>query len=249
MSHSLPITFGFFTSTKGHHSRKTDWRLTLNHWDKQVPLTLFNLVAHIKISPDEIELGESMCGELEARGFHVLTTVGSWQRGLSHGGQYLRDQITVSKDPHVYKQPYFMLVEDDSLAVGHQLSVEDLLLKSCARLAENHELISARLIRRCDYDGGVDKLDVGPGWFYSPHLDFQPVVLRSLDFHRLGIILEQNPRACDTVHCEQLWALILGQFSRNPLKHFVYHPDVAETIHIGIPTEEHNRLIIEHNLA
>src|SRR4051812_25588300 len=114
MSHGLPISLGLFTSTKGHFGRKRDWRITLDHWHKQVPLELFNLVAHIKVSENEEALGTEMQYDLEQRGFNVLATHGNWKRGLSHGASYLGDQVTMSKKPLVYQRPYFLMLEDDT---------------------------------------------------------------------------------------------------------------------------------------
>ena len=242
MSHRLPISLCLFSSTKGHHGRKTDWRITLDHWNKQVPLSLFNLVAHLKVSPDEEGLGNEMESDLRGRGFHVIKTVGDWKRGLSHGESYLGDQIIVSKDPAIYKCPYFLLVEDDSPVVCNQGTLEDLLLKSCDMLAANHELVTVRTIRRGDYEGGVPQItpDEDPRYFWSPNTDFQPMILRSLDFYRLGVILEANPEYCRQVQCEALWAAILRGFSRSEKRHLVWKPSFAETIHIGVAEPEHS---------
>lgn len=240
MSRGVPITLGFFTSSKGHWGRKGDWRITLDHWNKQVPLSLFNLVAHVKVSDGETELGDQMRRELEQRGFHVITTVGNWSRGLSHGAAYLGDMVTVSKDPRVYQRPYFLLLEDDSPVKSAVWRLEDLLLRSVKLLETDYELVTVRTIRRADYDGGVPQLaDAENGRaFYSPNTDFQPILMRSLDFHRLGIFLEANPEACNAVQCEALWAGILSSFSRNPLKHLVWRPEWAEALHIGVEHPE-----------
>ncbi len=246
----LPITLLFFTSTKGHFGRKTDWRLTLNHWEKQIPLSLFGQrIAHIKISEGDQALATEMAIELAARGFHVIETVGSWSRGLSHGAAYLGDQIRVSKEARLYRQPYLLFLEDDSLAFSHQLSVEDLLLQSCRFLAENHELLTVRLMRRHD-NRGPTALHAAPDprYYYSQDTNFQPLVIRSLDFYRLCLALEANPEACRNVQCEQLWRLILDSFSRSPFRHIVYEPDYAETAHIGIPQSEHEQLVKQLSL-
>lgn len=245
----LPITLALFTSSKGHFGRKTDYKLTLNHWDKQIPLSQFNLIAHVKVTPGDEVLADEMKVDLERRGFHVLTTVAAWNRGLSHGSEYLRDMTTLSKDPKVYQSPYFLLLEDDSLAISHQLPLIDLLLKSCQMLSDNHELLSVRLLRRHDNQPSLGDVMCNPDCFYSPNTDFQPLIMRSLDFYRLCMVLEANPKACEQTHCEMLWRLILDQFSRSQLKHVLYKADHAETIHIGVPQEEHDKLVQTHNLT
>lgn len=245
----LPITFALYTSTRGHFQRKTDWRLTLNHWEKQIPLNQFNLVANLKTSPDEIELGRSMAAELTQRGFHVIETVGDWHRGTSHQAAYMDSVIKCSKDSRVYQQPFYLHVEDDSLAVSPSVNLEDLLLQSCQRLTEDHELVSVRLVRPHDDRGPTathPKPD--PRFYYSLDTNLQPLLLRSLDFYRLGLVLEQNPQACQQVQCEQLWKLILAQFSRSPFKHIVYEPVYAYTAHIGVGQADYDQLVKQHNL-
>lgn len=252
MTPRLPICLGLFTSTKGHFGRKTDWEITINHWDRQVPLSLFgHRIAHIKVTPGDEELAADIKGKLEGHGFQVLMTTADWSRGLSHGAAYLGDMVTVSKQSEVHTQPYFLLLEDDSPVVCHGCSLEDLLLRSCHLLATNHKLVTARLIRKGDYDGGVPTLGEAEEGraFYSPHTDFQPLLIRSLDFYRLGMILEANPQACAQTQCEQLWAVILRQFSRSAHRHLVWKPFWAETAHIGAPQEDHVQTIRQLNLT
>lgn len=239
--HGVPITLGFFTSTRGHWGRRDDWVKTLRHWDSQYPLVGFNLLAHVKVSPGDEALGDTMRDQLEKMGFKVLVTNGIWSRGLSHGCAYLNDMVTMSKEPSLYTRPYFLLLEDDSpLRLNDAPSLESLLLQSCQLLQDNYELVTVRTIRRGDYEGGVRQLGDAPDGraFYSPFTDFQPMIIRSLDFHRLGIVLEGRQDLCSTVQCEALWAAILSAFSRNPLKHLVWKPDWVEAVHIGIEHPE-----------
>ena len=113
-------------------------------------------------------------------------------------------------------------------------------MRSCQMLATNYELVTTRLIRRGDYEGGVPTLGEAESGraFYSPYTDFQPLLIRSLDFYRLGIVLDANPDACQRVQCEALWAHILMRFSRSEHRHLVWKPDWAETVHLGIPQPE-----------
>ncbi len=237
MTPKLPISLCLFSSTKGHFGHST-YQATLTQWDRQVPLATFGqLICHLKVTPGDETIAEQMVTDLTARGFHVLQTTAAWERGLSHGSQYLGDQIKVSKDTRVYTQPYMLLLEDDTPLVTSSVSLEDILLRSCQLLADNHELVSVRTIRRGDYDGGVPSLgDAENGRaFYSPHTDYQTPILRSLDFYRLCLLLEANPKACETVQCEQLWAIILSAFSRAEKQHLVWKPDWVNAIHLGVP--------------
>lgn len=246
MTPRLPICLGLFVSTKGHFNRKTDWRLTLDHWDKQLPLASFGeRICHLKTTPGDEQLAAEMTANLQARGFHVVETVGSWQRGLSHGAAYLGDQAKISRDARIHTQPYFLLLEDDAPVLAHGCSLEDLLLRSCHLLATNHELVTVRTIRKGDYDGGVPSLGEAEEGraFYSPFTDYQPLLLRSLDFYRLGLILQANPDACGQVQCEALWARILRQFSGSSLCNLVWKPYWAEAAHIGVPQPEHEQIV------
>jgi hypothetical protein len=229
----------------------TDYRLTLNSWDNQIGLKTFgNLIAHIKITPGQEEVANSMRDDLKSRGFTVLETLGGWSRGLSHGAAYLSDMVTVSKYFDLYSQPYFLLLEDDSPVLAHRKSLFDVLTQAYLTLEANHELLTVRTIRRGDYDGGVQHVIGGENdiAFYSPNTDFQPMLLRSSDYYRLCIALERNPEACQKVHCEMLWRLILDNFSRSEHKHLVFKPDYCEALHIGIPEKEHKEICLKYNL-
>ncbi len=236
----LPISFVLYASTKGHYGRKGDWRLTLDHWDRQIPLAAFGeRIAHLKVSPDEGSLGADMALELRARGFRVLVTNAGWSRGLVHQGAYMADCVTVSKERTLYKQPYYLHVEDDSV-ICSSIPLEDLLLRACQMLADDHEMLTARVARKGDDRGPtVTPPTVDSRCYWSEHVNLQPLLMRSLDFYRLALMLEANPQACETVQCEALWAAILRGFSRSPYKHLVWELDHAHTVHLGVPQPEH----------
>jgi hypothetical protein len=242
----LPITLCLFTSTKGHFGRKTDWRLTVNAWDRLVGLSSFgHKIAHIKCSSGEESLAEEIRRELREEGFETMVTPGDWSRGLSHGSKYLGDMVTVSKNKSVYKNPYFLLLEDDSPVITGGTPLVDILSGSCKKLDADHELLTVRTIRRGDYEGGVPHIDGGDTdvSFCSPNTDFQPMILRTSDYYRLCIALERNPQACEQIQCEMLWRLILDNFSRSPFRHMVYKPDYCEALHIGTPQEDHEAVV------
>ncbi len=232
---TLPISLVLFTSSKQHFGFKDVYLKTLAHLDRQIPLSLFGArVAHVKVGLDDAAFGEEMRGELEARGFTVLTTSADWSRGQSHQMAYMQDVIKLSKEPSVYRHPYVLWTEDDQTITPHQCSAEDLLLQSCRRLADDNELVSVRLLRRGDLStspmvGREETL------FYSPHLNFQWPLMRARDFYLASLAIEHNPQAAATIQCEMLWRLVLANFSRSDRKHIVYLPDFAESIHLGTP--------------
>lgn len=234
---NLPITFCLYTSTKGHWGRRTDWRVTLDHWDRQVPLALFGeRICHLKVTPSEEPVADEMTAELRARGFHVIRTTGTWSRGMSMQAAYMADCVTVSKESRVFSQPYYLHVEDDSPVVVCNGTLETLLLQSCAMLAKNHEMVSVRVARRGDARGPTFvHPSPDPRYYWSADLNFQPLILRSLDFYRLALALEWNPQYCESVQCEMLWRLITDQFSRSQYKHAVWETSHAYTPHLGVP--------------
>lgn len=246
----LPISLVVYTCAKGHHKRgAADLRLTLNHWDKQVPLGSCNLIGHVKHVPGHEETGREMVAELRGRGFHVIESVGVWERGLSMGASYLGDMVTVSKCAKVYEQPYYLHIEDDSPVISHKHSLEDLLLRSCQMLERDHEMVSVRPMRRHDARGPESAPKDRSDLFWSADYNLQPALMRSRDWYRVGMVLEGNPVPCREVQCELLLRSIMDHFSRSPRKHAVWEPDVAEALHIGVPQEEHEKLVKIHNLT
>lgn len=237
----LPISLCFYTCTRGHYKRHTDYRLTLDHWDRQVPLSLLGeRIAHLKVDPAQQDIAATMATELVSRGFHVIHTLGSWERGLSMGASYMADVVTVSKECRLYSQPYYLHLEDDSPLVSHRRSLEDVLLHSCQMLTEDHELVTVRTRRRADDRGPeVAHPQPDPRWFWSQDVNLQPLLMRSTTFYQLAQVLERNPEACQRVQCEALWRRILDQFSRSPHRHLVWECDEIEAAHIGVPQPEH----------
>lgn len=240
MTPRLPITLCLWTSTKGHFTHRDVYRTTLAHLDRQIPLSAFGQrVTHIKVSPSDEAVAAEIVADLEARGFKVLTTTADWSRGLSHQAQYMADVVKLSKEPAVYGQPYVLWLEDDSTLNSHVVPLDDLLARSCQMLADNHELTSVRLLRPTDLSTSpmvsVPPEQEDSRWFYSPHVNFQPLLLRSRDFYLASRFVEENPQAVASVQCEMLWRMVLAPFSRSPRQHLVYHPSYASTTHLGLP--------------
>jgi hypothetical protein len=247
----LPICFAFYTCTRGHHRRHTDWAVTLDHWDRQIPLSLFGTrIAHLKVDPAQYEIAKEMATGLVARGFQVIHTEGSWTRGLSMGAGYMADVVTVSKDRRVYAQPYYLHVEDDSPVVSEVVSLEDLLLQSCRMLAEDHEMQTVRVARRGDARGPtVDHPQPDPRLYWSKDVNLQPLLMRSATLYQLGLWLERNPALCQQVQCEQLIRMILDQFSRSEYRHAVWETSYAWSPHLGIPQPEHEAALRQLGLT
>ncbi len=242
MVSKLPISVVLYACTRGHYGRTTDYRLTLDYWDRQLPLSTFGQrIAHVKVTDGGEATAADMVADLESRGFVVITSTGNWTRGLSMGGAYLGDVVTVTRHNHptICAQPFYLHLEDDSPVAPHTLSLEDWLLQSCQMLSNDHELVTVRVRRRCDDRGPESAPQTDPRFFWSSDVNLQPILMRSIDAYRLGMILEANPQLCQTVQCERLIRIVLDSFSRSPRRHLVWECDEVETVHLGIPQPQY----------
>lgn len=239
---NLPATLCLFTSTRGHFGRKTDWRVSLDHLDRQLPLTSFGgLLASLKITPGDEALAAQMQVELERRGFKVLTAVADWVRGTSHQIAYMEDVCRLSRDPLVHAQPYVWWFEDDGACICHEYTLERLLAESFRMLATDPDLLTVRLMRRCDDRGPtVEPAEKDPRFWWSQHFNFQPAVLRARDFQLAALLVERNPQAVATIQCEMLWKMALANFTGSPFCHAVWEPDFAEVLHLGVQEPAHS---------
>jgi hypothetical protein len=233
---NIPISLIFFTSTKGHYDHKGIYLDTLNHLDKQIPLDSFSVkIAHIKVSPDEMGLLPIMETELVKRGFKTIVSIASWDRGQSHQNEYMKDVIKVSKEKALYSNPHVLWLEDDSVILPGNVSLEARLHEMTRLVDYSPDILSCRFIRRADYDGGVPVFNGDGRVFFSPYFDFQPSILRSRDFYLAAKTIEDNIDKTAQVQCEMLWRLVLAPFSRAELKHLVWYPNECETVHLGVP--------------
>ncbi len=232
---TLPISLVFMTSTKGHFGHKDIWRATLDHWNRQLPLSSYGeLIAHIKITPGEEALGAEMTDELERRGFIVLTTVAAWSRGQSHQNAYLADQIKISKELALYANPYLLYVEDDSPVVLSWSSLDKTLAQMCEVLSYP-DILSARFMRRNDWPPAGQYEVVNSTWLRHEHINFQPLLMRSNQFYTMLKTAEDNLDRTANVQIEMLWRLLLAPYSRAQLPHLVIRPEIAHTVHLGAP--------------
>lgn len=231
----VPVSLLYYTSTKQHYGFKDVYLTTLADIDRQLPLISFNrLVAHIKVSTGEQDLGATMKAELESRGFDVLTTVADWSRGLSHTNGYMRDVLKVSRHSPIHDSPYVLWAEDDQTMTCHKTSLEAVLARMISLIEASPDTLSARFVRATDMHDTPVLKDCGDH-FYCPWFNFQPNLMRSRDFHLAAKVIEDQFDRLSHIHCESLWAMVLAGFSRSDLKHIVFHPDYCESIHLGLP--------------
>lgn len=231
----LPISLMFMTSTKGHFGHKEVYLSTLNHLDRQIPLSYFRVkVAHIKITPGEEVFAQEMRKKLETFGFEVMERVAAWSRGQSHQQEYMKDLIKVSKNEKLYRNNFVLWLEDDSTMYSEKDSLERILTRMVLFLENRQDTASARFLRKGDFSTSPILKEEGD-FFWSPHFNFQPSILRSRDFYLGCKAIEDNFNNILNIQSEMLWRLVLAPFSRSELKHIVWHPDYAETHHLGSP--------------
>lgn len=243
---NIPIALLFFTSTKGHFGFKKIYADTLEHLNKQIPLGNFTQkIGHIKVSPGEEELGEKMKSDLINYGFDdVILTVADWSRGVVHQNEYMRDVIRVSQKQNIYSCPYVLWLEDDSPFTSHPVSLETCLNRMTKMLDASPDILSVRFLRRPDLPSSPIIPSGNEEYFWSPHFNFQPVIMRSRDFYLACKIIDDNFESTKNIQCEMLWRLVLGPFSSEEKKHAVWYPDYGETFHIGIQDYENARKAI-----
>lgn len=231
----IPLTLVFMTSTKQHHGYKDVYLATLNHFDRQLPLSqIATKVAHVKVSPSEQILGDEMEAELVRRGFKVLKTVASWQRGLSHQSGYASDLLKVSLEPSIYANPYMLWLEDDSLMQANRGTLDQLLSRMTKMLDDSPDLLSMRLVRRGD-ERAAPIVSTSIDHFYSEHFNFNSPILRTRDFYLVNKMIEDNAASLSQIQIEMVWRLVFAPFSRSDLKHAVFWPDYAESVHLDVP--------------
>jgi len=245
----FPITLLFWTSTKGHFGRKDDYLWTIDHLDGQMTREFSGRIAHVKTTPGEEAVAEQMMEQLDRRGFETHITMGAWARGTSHQLAYMEDVRRISKLPQVYENQYIAWWEDDSPVVCLKDPLDVVLDRMLYHIDSSPEALSARFIRKGDYDGGVPSLlDAGDHW-YSPHTDFQPAIWRSRDFYLAAKAIEDNWDRVQNIQCEQLWRMVTDSFSAVPTRHLVWHPSYAHTEHLGVPSLDHEAVLARLGLV
>ncbi|MEK6884232.1 MAG: hypothetical protein AABY22_31670 [Nanoarchaeota archaeon] len=228
----LPISLVFFTSTRGHWGSKTIYLDILNRLNNTIPLSNFGvLYAHIKVSPGEEQIAENMELELKSRGFVVEKTVAAWNRGISHQISYLEDIRKASMSPIVNSMPYVFWLEDDSTVECHKDNPFKVLYRMIEFLS-NPEIISVRFLRRGDVST-TPILKQEKDYFFNPHVNFQPLLLRQHDFYIANKLIEDNWAQLSNLQCELVMRMALNQLSRSQFNHIVWNIDYAETFHLG----------------
>ncbi len=233
---TLPITYVMYLTTEGFAGCSTIYRATLDHTDRQLPLSSFrHRLASIKITPGREAVAEAMKAELTGRGFEVITATAPWERGMSHYAEYLKDMIRVSQHEAVRNSPYVFVSDHDyPIEVYH-----DPLLRVIHRMTEllddSFDTMSVRFLREGDTMEPIVETWLGKALFWSRDWNLQPMVMRSIDYYRACKVIEDNWDTATRMHGEALWREVLAPMSRSSRKHAVWLPGYAQCINLGIP--------------
>lgn len=236
MAVNIPISFLFFLTTQGYHGVRGIYPATLQHLDRQIPLKNFNvLYAHIKITPGEEDIAALMRKDLEMRGFVVETATANWSRGMSHFHEYIKDQIKVSKDGRIYRNPFILWSDFDYPMLCHKDSLGRVLSRMTTLLIDNQDVLSFRFLREGDSTEPVTEPanEAHPDWFFSRDFNWQPLVMRSRDYFLACKMLEDNWQIVSQMHGEAAWREILKGFGRAENKHAVWVPEYAQVANLG----------------
>lgn len=237
---TFPITLLLFLTTKGYSDCCTIYRTMLDGWDRQLPLSTFGLLyAHIKITPGEEWIAEVLSSDLRARGFIVESATGDWVRGQNHFLNYLSDQIKVSKDLRIYDNPFVFFIDHDYVPVCHVDTFDKVIYRMCRLVDSSPEVLTARFLREEDVDSLAPdrtvEIETDKNIAWSKHVNFQPMILRTIDFYRVCKIIEDNWETATKMHGEALWREVLRSFSRSPKQHAVWLPEYAQVVNLGVP--------------
>lgn len=246
---TLPITLLLFLTTQGYGGCRTIYRAMLDGWDRQLPLSTFRLrYAHLKVTPGEESIAEAITADLQQRGFVVESATGDWVRGQAHFNAYLADQVKVSKDALIYDNPYVLWLDHDYVPMCHVDPLPKVLARMTRLIESSPDIVSARFLREEDADAlAPDRtvaIEPDQHLAWSAHFNWNPVLLRSRDYHLACKVIEDNWTVATRKHGEALWREVLAPFSRSSRKHAVWLPSYACVANLGVPhyTEVAQRL-------
>ncbi len=244
----IPITICLFTSTQGHFGLSR-YLETLNHLAAQIPLSQFSsLVAHIKVSPSQHEIRDTMRSELQSRGFTVMETEAAWSHGQNHGVEYVKDLIKVYTDQVVAKTGYVLHLEDDFVLVPQRGELLEYLSKAIQLLDEQpyvHSVRFARWANECARINDLprkhglnahcvplnDTFDLSSDFSLNPHI----TRVRSM-YHACLLMSRATPHPEHSLSA----ALKFLNTSDAPFAHF--NPELISARHIGTPPGQEDPL-------
>lgn len=240
MSNKLPITYVMYLTTEGYGGSNTIYQATLDHTERQIPLSLFyHRVASLKVTPGRESVAEKIKFDLEKRGFKVITATAPWTRGISHFSEYLLDMRRVSQLSELRETPYILQVDHDYLVDCYREDPIRVLHKMTRVLESSYDVLSFRFLREEDQDDLAPdrtiETDVEQGIAWTRDYNFEINLLRSVDYYRINKVIEDNWSLAQNMHGEALWREVMAPMSRSPKKHAVWLKDRAVVANLGVP--------------
>jgi hypothetical protein len=237
------LSLNFFTSTKGHFGCRAIYSYTLTSLYKKSSIIKNNAykIAHIKVSPDEIEIGNKIEEDLY-KNFNfnkVVKTIGDWSHnnGSSHL-EYLKDINTLYSQPELQNIKYGYWHEDDWVV---NIDNYDEKVKLAQFLLEkNPNLLTFRYTRVDDLDikDRTQAIEIGNGLFIqSKEFSFNPTFIRNRDMYFISKFVLKNRF---NGHCERDFGLGANYLASNN-KDLGFYGDYFSYIdnkiieHIGCP--------------
>jgi hypothetical protein len=231
----LPITYVIYLTTEGYHGVNTLYQATLEHTNRQLPLSFFkNRLASIKITPGREKVAEIMTEDLKRRGFEVITATAPWERGSSHFVEYIKDMIRVSQHKAVWSTPYVFVTDHDYPMICHKEPLLEVISKMVEVVESSPNVVSMRFARENELQP-VISVDNDRNLYWSKDWNIQPMIMRSRDYFLACKIIEDNFSIVPKVHGEALWRDVLAPFSRSGEKHGVWLNSFAEVANLGGP--------------
>ena len=237
----------FFLTTKGHHGKFDLYKVTLNRLRQQIDFGGFKKYLSIKVFPGDEARFKQIIKDFED--FEIIRWDSEDQRIKDESPfkdyayylltNYLAD-ITRTYLKIGAKEEYTFICEDDSPIIEKESTVNDFIPQAIKALQDDWNLFSVHLRRECfpsdpNYlAGGYKQGDT----FTEPHdNNFQNQVFRTRDMIKVAQIIAGDYRNLMQVHTER--AVQISILRSNPnFKHISWNPNLAHSIHIGVPDYE-----------
>lgn len=232
-----------YTSTKGHFGYKNSYQFTVNRLQEQIESFkwLYKL-AHIKVSPDEKEIGEEMKKWLNNKGFRVILTEADWKHDdptNSHAKEYYKDKYKTFSNEELNKRRYVLFCEDDWL-VDFGKKGDLYLNKAIEFLDRDLNYLCVRVNNEIERDTSkatpVEEFIYKQNKDYTnfgPTLTFQPTIIRTAEWRLALRFINKNLTILNNVHCEILSGSMIKSFTDNETPFCFFNPKVINCEHIG----------------
>lgn len=234
------LSIALYTSTKGHFGYKDCYKHTIRGMEEFFEDSFEDLfkIAHVKISPNEIDLFPSMKEYLEEKGFLVLSTQADWSHNdISHAVEYYKDQLKVYSFPKFHLTPFSIAFEDDWIVKG-----ENIINQGITFLEDNLEILCVRINRDIQKFSNFEylntyhkniKLQSLSATKWGPTFTFQPTIVRTKEWYHALRIINQNQDLLRQTHCELISGHFMKLFSDLKTPFAFFDSGIISVEHIG----------------